>query len=142
MCPVSWLEYYLSVCSLLDIDLSQGYFFRTTDRGRGISYRPFLCSAVNNRLRKYLTEAKIDSGETPHSLRVGLSNTLYMMGCSRDEISQYLGLKSSGMVRRYLRMSETGSSSSFSQNIQLDSTRSFGQTPVSHPDNLQCVFSP
>ena len=34
VCPVSWIEYYLSVCQLLSIELAGGYLFRTTDRRR------------------------------------------------------------------------------------------------------------
>ena len=91
LCPVSWIEYYLSVCHFLAIELAGGYMFRTTDRRKVVSLRPFLGSAVNNRLRKQLTGAKIDCGETPHSFRLGLSNTLNMMGCSPDEISRHVG---------------------------------------------------
>ena len=77
VCPVAWIEYYLSVCNLLNIVLNRGYFFRTTDRGRVVSKKPFLGSAVNNRLRKHLTGAKLDCGETSHSSRLGLSNRLF-----------------------------------------------------------------
>ena len=42
--------------------------FRTTDCRKVVSSRPFLGSAVNNRLRKHLTGAKIDCGETPTAL--------------------------------------------------------------------------
>ena len=101
VCPVSWIEYYLSVCQLLHIELAGGYLFRTTDRRTVVSSKPFLGSAVNNRLRKHLTQAKIDCGETPHSFRLGLSNTLNMMGCSPDEISRYVGWKGSDMVNHY-----------------------------------------
>ena len=91
VCPVAWIEYYLSVCNLLHIVLDGGYFFRATDRGRAVRQKPFLGSAVNNRLRKHLTGAKLNGGETPPSFRLGLSNTLNMLGCSHDDISRYLG---------------------------------------------------
>ena len=61
-----------------------------TDRSKVVRSRPFLGSAVNNRLRRH-TGAKIDCGETPHSFRHGLSNTLNMIGRSPDEISRYVG---------------------------------------------------
>lgn len=138
VCPVSWIEYYLSVCQLLNIELAEGYFFRATDRGRAVSQRPFLGSAVNNRLGKYLTEAKMNCGETPHSFRLGLSNTLNMLGCSHDEISRYLGWRSSGMVKHYTRMSNTASSFPLTGRV-LTGAKSLNQTPVSHPSNLQCI---
>ena len=43
-----------------------------------------------NRLRLCLSEAKLYNGETPHSFRIGLSNTLSVLGCSPEEIAQYL----------------------------------------------------
>ena len=90
VCPISWIEYYLSVYHFLSIELAGGYMFRTTDRRKVVSSRPFLISPVNNHLRKHLTGAKIDCGEAPHSFRLGLSITLNMMGCSPSEISCYV----------------------------------------------------
>ena len=65
------------MCDLLKVRLASGFFFRASDRSRGISSRPFVGKAVNNRLRGYLTEAKLHDGETPHSFRVGLSTRLH-----------------------------------------------------------------
>lgn len=45
--------------------------FRTTDRRKVVSSRPFLGSAVNNCLRKHLTGAKIDCKEDPPQLKAG-----------------------------------------------------------------------
>ena len=70
VCPVLWIEYYLTVCQS-NIELAGGFFFRATDRSGAVSHRPFLGSAVNDRLRKHLTEAKIFCGET--HFRLGLS---------------------------------------------------------------------
>ena len=133
VCPVAWIEYYLSVCNLLHIVLDGGYFCRATDRGRAVSQKPFLGSAVNNRLWKHLTGAKLNGGETPHSFRLGLSNTLNMLGCLHDDISRYLGWRSGGMARHYTRMSSTTGS------FPIPASRSLRQTPASHPSNLQCI---
>lgn len=38
-------------------------------------------------LRGYLVEAKIFDGETPQSFRVGLCNTLRLLGCSQQEVA-------------------------------------------------------
>jgi len=120
VCHVSWIEYYLSVCQLLSIELAGGYLFRTTDRRKVVSSRPFLGCAVNNRLRKHLTEAKIDCGETHHSFRRGLSNTLNMMGCSPDEISRYVGWRNGDMVNHYTKMSTVAGSSPYHQATPLE----------------------
>ena len=113
--------------------------FKTTDRGKVVSSRPFLGSAVNDRLRKHLTEAKIDCGETPHSFRLDLSNTLNMMGCSPDEISRYVGWKNGDMVNHYTKMSTVAGSSPITRRL-LSSTECLDQTPISQPSNLQCIF--
>ena len=119
--------------NLLHIVLDGGYFFRATDRGRAVSQKPFLGCAVNNRLRRHLTGAKLNGGEKAHSFRLGLLNTLNMLGCSHDDISRYLGWHSGGMVRHYTRMSNTTGS------FPIPATRSLCQTPPSHPSNVQCI---
>ena len=113
--------------------------FRTTDRRKVVCSRPFLGFAVNSRLRKHLTGAKIDCGETPHSFRLGLSNTLNMMGCSPDDISRFVGWRNSDMVNHYTKMSTVAGSSSIAKRF-LSSTECLDRTPISHPSNLQCIF--
>ena len=139
VCPVSWIEYHLSVCRFLSIELAGGYMFRTTDRRKVVSSRLFLGSAVNDRLRKHLTGAKIDCAETPHSFRLGLSNTLNMMGCSPDEISRYVGWRNGDMVNHYNKMSTVAGSPSITKRLH-SSAECHVQTPISHPSNLQCIF--
>ena len=73
----------------------------------------FLGSAGNNRLRKYLTGAKL--------------------GRSNDDISRYLGWRSGVMARIYTRMSNTAGS------VPIPASRSLCHTPASHPSNLQCI---
>ena len=79
------------MCDLLKVRLASGFFFRASDGNRDISPRPLVSSAMNNRLRGYLTEAKLHNGETPHSFRVGLSTTLRLLGCSQQQVAQYIG---------------------------------------------------
>ena len=139
ICPVAWIEYYLSVCHFLSIELAGGYMFRTTDRRKVVSSRPFLGSAVDNRLRKHLTGAKIEFGGNPPSFRLDLSNSLYMMGCSPDEISCYVGWRNGNMVNHYTKMSTLAGSFSITKRL-LSSTECLVRTPISHPSNLQCIF--
>ena len=107
---------------------------KTTDRRKVVTSRLFLGSAVNNRLRKHLTGAKIDCGEIPRSSRLGLSNTLNMMGCSR-----YVGWRNGDMVNHYTKMSTVAGSSSITKRL-LSSTECLVRTSISHPTNLQCIF--
>ena len=61
-----------------------------SDGYKDVSSRPFVGSAVNNRLHGYLVEAKLFDSETPHSFRVGLSTTLRLSGCSQQDVVQYI----------------------------------------------------
>ena len=91
VCLVFWLDYYVRACRALGVSLSERYFFQASDHGKCVVERRFLGSAVNNHLCVYLSEAKLCNGEMPHSFRVGLSNTLSILGCYPEEIAQYLG---------------------------------------------------
>ena len=83
--------------------LGQVYFFRTAERSGSIGSKPFTGSAVNNRQRKPLSEAKLYAGETPHSFRLGLSKTLRLLGCSSEDVAHYLGWKSGEVAKRYVQ---------------------------------------
>ena len=63
--PVNWITYYLSVCDLLDVRLPRGFFFRASNHNKDVGSRPFVGSAINNRLRGYLVKAKIFDDEPP-----------------------------------------------------------------------------
>ena len=133
-CPVNWITYYLSVCDLLKVRLAPGFFFRTSDRNRNVSSKPFIGSAVNNRLRGYLAEAKLHGGETPHGFRV-LSNTLRLLGCSQEDVAQYIGWQSGEMASHYSRASDTAASLAILERV-LPRAVDLARTPVSHPENL------
>ena len=106
VCPVAWIQIYITVCQCLKVPLDQGYFFRTAERSGSIGSKPFTGSVVSNRLRKQPSEAKLYAGEIPHSFRVGLSNTLRLLGCSPEDVAHYLGWKSWEVARRYMQGSD------------------------------------
>ena len=56
---------HVLACRTLGVQLSESYFFGTTDRGKCVGERSFLGSAVSNRLRVHLSGAKLDAGEPP-----------------------------------------------------------------------------
>ena len=138
VCPVAWIQYYITVCQCLKVPLDQGYFFRTAERSGSIGSKPFTGSAVNNRLRKHLSEAKLYAGETPHSFRVGLSNTLRLLGCSSEDVAHYLGWKSGEVAKRYMQGSDATVSLTLLEKV-FPRAASRTVTPVSHPDNLQAA---
>ena len=85
----------------------------------------------------YLSEAILNDGETLYSFRVGLSNTLSLLGCFQEEIAQYLGWKSSYIARHYSRESRPTSTLNLLESVMLQATGL--TTPVSHPGNIQLI---
>ena len=139
VCPFAWIQYYITVCQCLKVPLDQGYFFRTAERSGSIGSKPFMGSAVNNRLRKHLSEAKLYTGETPHSFRVSLSDTLRLLGCSSSEdVAHYLGWKSGEVAKRYMQGSDATVSLTLLEKV-FPGAPSGTVTPVSHPDDLQAA---
>ena len=105
VCPVFWLNYYIAACKALGVPLFGESLFWASEHKKAVSHRPLGGSAVSARLRKYLKAAAIDNGETPHSFRVGLSYTLKGLGCTPDQIAQYVGWRSTEMTLYYTRRS-------------------------------------
>ena len=139
VCPVAWLGYYISVCQLLQIPLAEGYFFRTTCHGRDIGDGPFIGSAINNRLKKYLLDAGLYNNETPHSFRIGLSNSLKLLGCSQEDIARYLGWSSTEMPKHYTRTTDADASLGVLENV-FQQVPSLEQSLISSSENLdRCV---
>ena len=105
VCPVFWLNYYIAACKGLGVPLLGEYLFRSSQHKKAVSHSPLGGSAVSARLHKYLKAAGIDDGETLHSFRVGLSYTLKGLGCTPDQIAQYVGWRSTEMALYYTRRS-------------------------------------
>ena len=105
VCPVVWLNYYIAACRALGVPFLGEYLFRSSVHKKAVSHRPLGGSAVSAQLHKYLKAAAIADGETPHSFRVGLSYTLKGLGCTPDQISQYVGWRSTEMALLYTRRS-------------------------------------
>ena len=93
---------------------------------------------MNNRLKRHLLEAKLYAGETPHSFRVGLSNTLRLLGCSSEDVAHYLGWKSKEIAKRYMQGSDATVSITLLEKV-FPLAPSGIVTRVSHPDNLQAA---
>jgi len=117
--------------------LIQGYFFRASDRGRSVGEQPFLGSAIGHCLHVHLSDAQLCDGETPHSFRVGLSNTLSLLGCSPEQIAQYLGWQSSNMARHYACDSQASSRLNLMESV-MPLAPSVVAT-ISHPGNVQPI---
>ena len=106
--PVAWFQYYLEYCKAMSISLHPGYVFRTSSAHKFVSNRPFVGSAVNNRLRSHLLQIGIHSGETPHSFRVVVASTLGQLGFSADDVALYVGWRSTESARHYTKPAAAG----------------------------------
>ena len=73
--PVANLRLYVDLCDLMSINLRDGYLFRSTNKKGAVSSKPFIGSAIANRLSLHLTTLKMHNGETMHSFRSGCSIT-------------------------------------------------------------------
>ena len=100
-CPVTNLRYYLALAQKMSIVLKEGFLFCVTDRRGHVLDKPFLGSAVANRLKKHLKDLQLCDGETMHSFRSGCSITLSLLGASYSDVSKHVGWKSLNMAIHY-----------------------------------------
>ena len=101
ICPVSCLDLYVRLCKLLNVDLREGYLFRTTDKSNKIAGKPFVGSTAAARLTSYLTSLGISEGKTMHSFRSGCSIMLSMLGVPLADIAKHVRWRSSQMAQYY-----------------------------------------
>ena len=79
LCPVANLLRYFDLCKCMQIDLRDGYFFRSTDKHNCVSNNPFIGSSIAARLKTHVDHLGIADGETMHSFRSGCLITLSML---------------------------------------------------------------
>ena len=101
ICPVSNLELYVRLCDLMQINLRDGYLFRSLNSRGEVSNSPFIGSAVANRLTRHLQATGIHDGETMHSFRSGCSITLSMLGVPPEEVASHVGWRSLDSFKYY-----------------------------------------
>ena len=63
ICPVSSLRLYFKLCDLMSVNVRDGYLFRSTNKKGAVSDKPFVSSAVANRLTSHLKTLGIHDGE-------------------------------------------------------------------------------
>ncbi|KAJ7377687.1 hypothetical protein OS493_027249 [Desmophyllum pertusum] len=101
ICPVSNLRLYVDHCDLMSVNVRDGHLFRSTDRKGAVSDKPFVGSAVANRLTPHLRTLGIHEGETVHSFRSGCSITMSMVGVSLEDVARHVGWKSLNTAEYY-----------------------------------------
>ena len=92
---------YFNLCKCMQIDLGDGYLFRSTDKhGRvSIANNPFIGSSIAARLKTHPSHLGIADGETMHSFRSGCSITLSMLRASIEDIATHVGWRSTESVQ-------------------------------------------
>ena len=105
LCPVRAIELYVAIAKELSVDLSTGYLFRPTNPQGHILNQPWSSSAASARLKVYLRQAHIDSGETLHSFRAGCALTLTFAGSHLAEVMSHVGWSSLATARYCLQLS-------------------------------------
>ena len=124
VCLVFWWNYYIVACGALGVPLHGEYLFRSLEHKKFLSHCPFGGSAVFAWFQKYLKAAGINDRETPHSFWVGISYTLEGLGCTLEQIAQYVGWQSRAMALYYTRRSSAFSSVQLLEWVTLNLTSS------------------
>lgn len=96
----------MAIARELGISLSCGYLFRSTNHQGHIVDTPLLSSTSESRLRMYLRDARIDSGETIHSFRSGCALTLAFSGSPLADVISHFGWSTSKMALYYLKLAD------------------------------------
>ncbi len=146
VCPVAAIELYVAVCHQLQIDLSRGYLFRPTTPQGDVIDKPLLSSTMQQRLKLYLQEARVDAGESLHSLRAGCAITLAFSGSPLADVMGHVGWKADHTALYYMKLSEVLRHGAPSQLLSAEPVET--QTSVkTYQDlnllkNFVCAFPP
>ena len=80
----------------MQIDLRDGYLFRSTDKHGRVANNPFIGPSIAARLKTHLDHLGIADGATMHSFRSGCSITL-----SIEDIATHVGWRSTKSAQYY-----------------------------------------
>jgi integrase len=103
---VKGIESYMSMASSLQIDLSDGYLFRTTSKDGLITSGSVSSEALNRRLKIYLDELGISEGETAHSFRSGCAISLALTGSHLADIIEHVGWEREHTANYYMQLAK------------------------------------
>ena len=99
------LSLSVDLCDLMSIDLRDAYPFRSTSKKGPVSNKPFIRSAIANRLSLHLATLRLHNGEIMHnySFRSGCSITMSLIGVSPEDIARHVGWKSFQTAEYYMQ---------------------------------------
>ena len=102
-CPVANLHLHVDLCDLMFIDLRDGYLFRFNNKKGAVSNKPFIGSAIANRLSLHLATLRMHNGKTINSFRSGCSITMSLIGVSPEDIARHVWWKSPRTAEYYMQ---------------------------------------
>ncbi|KAK2549405.1 hypothetical protein P5673_030076 [Acropora cervicornis] len=89
ICPVRNLQFFVNLCTAINVDLSAEFLFRPTSKQGGILNAPLLASTVQATLIKYLSSLGINEGESVYCFRAGNSILLRLLGVSKEKVAKH-----------------------------------------------------
>ena len=106
VCAVQGIEKYISMARSLEIDLTDGYLFRTTSKTGTVVNAPVSSEAMGRRLKTYLEELGISEGETAHSFRSGCAISLALTGSRLADIMDHVGWEKEHTAGYYMQLAK------------------------------------
>ena len=131
VCPVSGIEIYFKIASLLKVDLTRGYLFRSVTKEDNISPHTFAPAAAQARLSEYgqaLGPQWLAQRFTLHSFLGGAAVSLAVADVPLHEIMDHIGCKSSKQAMHYIKVKEVLNSAGAASklaNLSANSTEQF-----------------
>ena len=107
VCPVTGIELYFALCASLGINLIPGFLFRSVTKSGRISGDCLNSSAVQARLKEYvssLSHVFVNRRVTLHGFRSGAAVSLALSGATLHEIMDHIGWRSSKTALHYIKL--------------------------------------
>ena len=140
ICPVRNLQFFVNLCTAMNVDLSADLLFRPTSKEGGIRNAPLLASTVQARLIKYLSSLGINEGESVHGFRVGNSILSRLLGVSK-EVAKHIGWKSTALVGYYTQVQKVMNTSAVSDALARSTIDNGNGSPAEHLGNTFREFN-
>lgn len=135
ICPVRNLQFFVNLCTAMNVDLSAGFLFRPTSKKGGILNATLLASTVQARLITYLSSLGINESESVHGFRAGNSILLRLLGVSKQEVAKHIGWKSSALADYYTQVQKVMNTSAVSDALARSTTDNGNGSPAEHLGN-------
>ena len=106
LCPIRAIETYVAISRELGFTLSDGYLFRATNQQGHVVNKLLLSSTAESRFKKYIRDARTDSGESLHSFRSGCAITLALSGSPLADVMSHVGWTNPKTALYYIKLAD------------------------------------